>query len=121
VVQGASTVVIVLYVVLSTLVWPLAYNYWAVLGLDAFGVLIWLVSFALLASEVNEYKDLLGIGTDAGSLTSGSSNSYGSGTTDCYIDVYGATICARDLGRRSIAHTYYSVNAAAAGIGALEL
>ncbi|KAI1424527.1 hypothetical protein F5Y12DRAFT_715288 [Xylaria sp. FL1777] len=30
---------------------PVAYNYWAILGLDAFHALFWLISFALLASQ----------------------------------------------------------------------
>jgi hypothetical protein len=31
---------------------PAAYNYWAILGLDIFFVVMWLCSFALLASRV---------------------------------------------------------------------
>ncbi|KAI1282636.1 hypothetical protein F5Y07DRAFT_193787 [Xylaria sp. FL0933] len=30
---------------------PTAYNYWAILGLDIFHVIFWLISFALLASQ----------------------------------------------------------------------
>jgi len=31
---------------------PAAYNYWAILGLEIFNIIMWLCSFALLASEV---------------------------------------------------------------------
>jgi len=35
---------------------PIIYNYWAVLGVDIFAVIFWLISFALLASEVAAYQ-----------------------------------------------------------------
>lgn len=31
---------------------PKAYNYWAILGLDIFLLLFWLISFAVLAAQV---------------------------------------------------------------------
>lgn len=34
---------------------PHAYNYWAVLALDIFLIVMWLASFALLASEVADF------------------------------------------------------------------
>lgn len=123
--MGAATIIITLYVVLSTLVWPVAYNYWAVLGLDAFGTLIWLVSFALLASEVNSTKTLFDdydYGGDLGSSSYSSSGSNDGGVTCATYDGY--TDCVRkralNLFRRDILNNYYSVNAAAAGVGALE-
>ncbi|TPX17198.1 uncharacterized protein E0L32_003316 [Thyridium curvatum] len=41
-----------LYVIVAELGVPAAYNYWPVLGLDVFMAVFWLVSFALLASQV---------------------------------------------------------------------
>lgn len=31
------------------------YNYWAVLALDVFGVIFWIISFALIAAEVGPF------------------------------------------------------------------
>ncbi|KAI1314182.1 hypothetical protein F5Y03DRAFT_389658 [Xylaria venustula] len=47
---------------------PAAYNYWAILGLDIFHVIFWLISFALLASQaaaVLSYTDYYGFYDDA--------------------------------------------------------
>jgi len=125
--MGAATIIITLYVLLSTLVWPIAYNYWAVLGLDAFGTLIWLVSFALLASEVNSTKTLFddygyGSGLGSSSYSSSGSSSTDGGVTCATYDGYTDCVRKRAIGlfRRSILNNYYSVNAAGAGVGALE-
>ncbi|GAP85341.1 putative integral membrane protein [Rosellinia necatrix] len=37
---------------------PAAYNYWAILGLDIFHVIFWLISFALLASQAALLLDI---------------------------------------------------------------
>ena len=39
---------------------PEAYNYWAILGLDIFYVVMWLCSFAVLAASVAPLFDYLG-------------------------------------------------------------
>ena len=39
---------------------PNIYNYWAVLGLDIFLLVMWLASFALLASEVSSIFAYIG-------------------------------------------------------------
>jgi hypothetical protein len=46
------------YNLLSSKFYPIAYNYWVVLGLDRFLVIFWLISFALTASEAEQYNQL---------------------------------------------------------------
>jgi len=48
-----ATFILLTYIVGSELYFPLFYNYWAILGLDIFALFFWLISFALLASEVD--------------------------------------------------------------------
>jgi len=97
-----STIILTVYIGVSTFVLPIAYNYWAILGLDAFGVIFWLISFALLASEVSDY-------------------SVGSASCD-YI--YGYCYKKRDLALATRAttnvKTYHDSMAAASGLGGLE-
>ncbi|KAI0425363.1 hypothetical protein F5Y09DRAFT_321910 [Xylaria sp. FL1042] len=45
------TLISSIYILVAHFGPPAAYNYWAVLGLDIFHVLFWLISFALLASQ----------------------------------------------------------------------
>lgn len=47
-----ASIIVCIYVLVATLAAPAAYNYWAVLALDVFLVIFWLISFALLASQV---------------------------------------------------------------------
>jgi len=54
--QAIQTIITVVYILVAFFFLPIAYNYWAVLGLDIMGVIFWLTSFALLASEVQTYK-----------------------------------------------------------------
>ncbi|CAK7568076.1 MAG: hypothetical protein SEPTF4163_006057 [Sporothrix epigloea] len=42
----------IIYNLVATLAVPQIFNYWAVLGLDAFLTVFWLISFSLLASQV---------------------------------------------------------------------
>ncbi|KAI1267469.1 hypothetical protein F5Y18DRAFT_424565 [Xylariaceae sp. FL1019] len=85
------TLISSIYILVAHFKSPRAYNYWAVLGLDIFLVLFWLISFAVLASQaaavlsVAEYYD-----------------------GDYYYDDYA-----------TISYTFGGIAAAAAGIGAI--
>jgi hypothetical protein len=89
------------YIIVAGLVFPTAYNYWAVLALDIFAVLFWLISFPLLASRV---------------AREGKSGSVSGANTDCY---WGP--CFVLLKRGTDFYTYRNSMAAASGLGALEL
>ncbi|KAI2620505.1 hypothetical protein GGR54DRAFT_102670 [Hypoxylon sp. NC1633] len=47
-----ATIITSIYCLVAHFGPPKAYNYWAILGLDIFLVLFWLISFAILASQV---------------------------------------------------------------------
>lgn len=92
-----------------------AYNYWAILGLDIFAIVFWLISFALLAWEVSVF----GWGV----------YDYGySGDSSCY-DYLGYSYCYKKRDVSSVIskrattdlYTYRNALAAAAGLGGLEL
>ncbi|KAI3324567.1 hypothetical protein HD806DRAFT_534030 [Xylariaceae sp. AK1471] len=68
---------------------PAAYNYWAILGLDIFHAIFWLISFALLASEAAAFLAV----------------------ASAYDDVY------RFYGVTNYDKTYGAIIAAAAGLG----
>ncbi|RDW80156.1 hypothetical protein BP6252_04794 [Coleophoma cylindrospora] len=51
-----ATMIIVIYVGVASLFAPVMYNYWAILGLDVFAIIFWLISFPLLASEIANYS-----------------------------------------------------------------
>lgn len=103
-----ATIIITVYVLLATFIWPIIYNYWAILGLDIFAIVFWLSSFALLASEVADNP-----------------LSYYDDTSDsCY---YYDGVCyyrkqRRALGKRATTNvkTYRNSLAAASGLGGLE-
>lgn len=82
------------------------YNYWAILGLDIFAIIFWLVSFAYLASEVAAYQIV----------------TY---TDTCTYVYYGYCLKKRDvdLAKRATTdvYTYRNSMAAASGLGGLEL
>lgn len=82
----------------------MAYNYWAILGLDVFAIVFWIVAFALLASEVAPFSTV---------------------TPSCLYYLYGFCVSKkRDIGlakRNFSLVTYRNVLAAAAGLGGLEL
>lgn len=50
--QGLFTLITSIYHLVAEYGAPSIYNYWAVLSLDIFMVIMWLSSFALLASQV---------------------------------------------------------------------
>jgi hypothetical protein len=99
----------IVYYIVSIKALPVAYNYWAVLGLDIFTIFFWLVSMSLLASEVAAFSWAYGLGRSS---------------SDCYT-AYGYKYCAkkRDLEKRATTnvYTYRNALAAAAGLGGLEL
>lgn len=97
--------IITIYYIVSTMALKSAYNYWAILGLDIFAIVFWLISFALLASEVAAF--LWGYG-------------YSSSTSTCY---YGYCYKKRDIAARATTdlYTYRNSLAAASGLGGLEL
>jgi hypothetical protein len=91
------------YIIVAGLVFPVAYNYWAVLALDIFAILFWLISFPLLASRVaREGKNGSVSGAD--------------GSTDCF---WGP--CFVLLKRGTDFYTFRNSMAAASSLGALEL
>lgn len=100
--------IIVVYNLVATMAVPVIYNYWAVLGLDIFAVVFWIISFSLLASEVAAY----GIVT------------YNSDSCDYYYNGY----CYKKRGLNFLlkrattnVYTYRNSMAAASGLGGLEL
>jgi hypothetical protein len=52
-VVGLMTLIVTIYYLVAEFSAPAVYNYWAVLALDIFLVIMWLSSFALLASQVS--------------------------------------------------------------------
>jgi len=87
-----ATLIIVAYNGVATMVNTQFYNYWAILGLDIFAVVFWLISFALLASEVAGLDDIVNAVCD-----------------------YYTGVCTN-----SGVETYPHALAAAAGLGGLE-
>jgi hypothetical protein len=89
-----------------------AYNYWAILGLDMLAIVFWITAFALLASEVAPF---------------GSSSSIFAPITipTCIYRVFG--FCVKNKRHLSLATrsfsaiTYRNAMDAAAGLGGLEL
>jgi len=101
-----ASIIIVVYVLAASIALPVAYNYWAILGLDIFAIVFWLISFALLASEVAAYSVVDYTYTDY----------------SCYY--YDDCSKKRDLGldkrATTTVATYRNAMAACAGLGGLE-
>jgi hypothetical protein len=106
--------IITIYAIVSELALPSSYNYWALLGLDIFATVFWIISFALLASEVATYSThvaddtcfyYLGVCLKKRSLSASS------------------LMVRATLGKRSTTtlKTYKNAMAAASGLGGLEL
>ena len=90
-----ATFVVVGYVIASTVAVHAIYNMWAVLGLDIFLTIMWLVSFAVMASMSNNFILIF------------------------YTNYY---YYKRDVVKRSASgYIPWETGAAAAGLGALEL
>jgi len=98
-----ATMIITVYYIVAITALPAAYNYWAILSLDIFAVVFWVISFSLLAWEVAAYGWAV-------------SYSYS------YCDAYGYCYKKRDLEARATTnvYTYRNALAAAAGLGGLE-
>ncbi|KAF7880847.1 uncharacterized protein EAF02_006738 [Botrytis sinoallii] len=50
--SAAISIVICVYVIVASTGAPVLYNYWAILGLDIIAVILWVVSFPILASQI---------------------------------------------------------------------
>jgi hypothetical protein len=86
--------IVCIYIIVAEFATPNIYNYWAVLSCDAFLIVFWIASFALMASQVAPY------------MSSYSDCAYG------YCYTYSLTGTARVLA---------DCMAAVAGLGGLEL
>lgn len=103
--------IIVVFYLVSTIAVPAIYNYWAVLGLDIFACVFWLISFSLLASEVASFSII---------------TYYSSDSCD---GVYYAGVCYKKRSVEVLSKRYATTNiytyrnsmAAASGLGGLEL
>jgi len=104
-----ATLITVVYILVAELSAPAAYNYWAILGLDIFCIIFWIISMSIMAWEV--------------AATSWYINDSSSGST-CYYDyTLLEDVCykKRDLTKRyTTYYTYRNVMAAAAGLAGLE-
>ena len=104
--------IITIYYIVASTGAPVLYNYWAILGLDIFAIIFWLISFALLASEIAPYFD--------------TSYYYYDNTSSCSYYYYGVCIKKRsvELEKRytyTDVITYRNSLAAASGLGGLNL
>lgn len=97
--------IIAVYVIIASTAAPVMYNYWAILGLDIFAIVFWIISFSLLASEVAAYQIV----------------NY---SDDCIYSYAGVCYYKRSLDKRTPTtnvYTYRNAMAAASGLGGLEL
>jgi hypothetical protein len=111
--QASATLIIFAYYFVALSRKPQYYNRWAVLALEIFGVIFWLVSFALCAEWTAVYND--------GYWWNGGHTSYG---------FWNAPFSPKDIGlqsgrlRRRGANKYRAgvgLAGTAAGLGAVEL
>jgi hypothetical protein len=102
--QAITTLITVAYILLGSFVWPRMFNYWAVLALDIFGVIFWLITFPILAVETIAFSIV----------------DYAYDDSCDYYDCY---YVKRGLAKRATTDwtTYRNAMAAAAGISGLEL
>jgi hypothetical protein len=105
--KAIATIIITVYIIVSSTATPVAYNYWAILGLDIFAIVFWIIAFPLLASEVAGF-DIVSV--DVAPVSG--------------CDYYGYDLCyiKRSVVKRDLnLYTYRNALAAAAGLGGLEL
>lgn len=104
-----STMIITIYIIVAQTGAPIIYNYWAILGLDIFAIVFWIISFSLLASEVAGYSI----------VTYSSSDCIYSSAGVCY---YKRSQALKNLEKRETTnvYTYRNAMAAASGLGGLE-
>jgi hypothetical protein len=76
------------YMIVAEMRFPVIYNYWAIIGLDAYEVVIWLTAMALQASEISNINQLLNyftqgplVGSSSSSGTPSTVNPFGDPTT----------------------------------------
>ena len=94
--------IITIYYIVATTALTSAYNYWAILGLDIFGVICWLSAMAALAAT----RATFDIPT----------------TIDECVHTADGGVCDRKLLKRAVAgNGYLAAMSAAAGISALEM
>lgn len=55
--KAVATLITTIYHIVAHFGAPHSYNYWAVLSLDIFLLIFWLISFALLATEISVLSD----------------------------------------------------------------
>jgi len=104
-----ATMIITVYIIVAEFAVPVIYNYWAILGLDIFAVIFWIISFPLLASEVADFV-----------VFDNYNNDY---TCSYYIGDYCVYKRSLGLSKRfwiDSSTTYRNAMAAAAGLGGLE-
>jgi len=98
--------IITIYIIVAETGAPIIYNYWAILGLDIFAIVFWIISFSLLASEVAAYQIV----------------TY---HDDCLYSYAGVCYYKRSRALETRAttnvYTYRNAMAAASGLGGLEL
>jgi hypothetical protein len=101
--SAIATIIIAIYVIVASTGAPVIYNYWAILGLDIFAIVFWIISFSLLASEVAAY-DVVPY------------------TDTCLYYYYGVCYYKRSLEKRNYGarRTFRNAMAAASGLGGLE-
>ncbi|KAK0100106.1 hypothetical protein ONS96_008041 [Cadophora gregata f. sp. sojae] len=102
--QAIATITIAVYYIASVTFRPVFFNYWAVIGLDIFGLIFWLTSFALLASEAAAWTVITHFGDNRAYSTT----------------AYCCRKRALAQKRSTDHHTYRNAMAAGAGLGGLE-
>lgn len=94
-----ATLIITVYSIVAKFGPAVVYNYWAILALDIFGIIFWIASFALLASQTASFIAI--------------------GDTECVYDYYGYTSCTSyELGGEDL--IIAGCLCAAAGMGGIE-
>jgi hypothetical protein len=92
--KAISTLIVCIYLLVAEYNAPVAYNYWAILGLDIFLVIFWLCSFAVQSASISYSVGYYGY------------------TYDYYYDSYYAD---------GYSLAWYACQAAAAGLGGVQL
>lgn len=129
--------IVVVYALVSELSFPVIYNYWAIMALDIYQLIIWLVAMAVTASDISDINKALDLfnydGGDYGGY--GDYGNGGSGSSDggqyCYdgycvsykqkrsgvpFDGNFGKLDTEDKGK-----TYRGIVAAIAGISGLQM
>ncbi|KAL6251099.1 hypothetical protein RBB50_001307 [Rhinocladiella similis] len=107
---ASASLIIFVYYFIALSRQPSLYNRWAVLGLEIFGVIFWLTSFALMAQWTSVYNG----------WWYGNGNSYGFWDAPYHPEDLG--FAKRTIARRSVNkyHAGVALAGTAAGLGAVE-